>query len=182
MQLLYFVFARFKIAVLAVLADCLYPQPVGTRAMAMEAALHMLDGREFEMVSAVVFRMVGFVLSQIFCKSHGVNVMINGNERHGHGYEEVNALLLTTQLSVSRGVETTQGPLEVLVPPTFWKEWPEVCRAGTVARCSPLCHNIRGKALSRVDAGHAKRSLLPSSGKLRRMRPLLLKSPPAQSE
>ena len=43
----------------------------------------MLDGREFEMILVAVagFSMgifVGLVLSQIFCKSRGVNVTING--------------------------------------------------------------------------------------------------------
>ena len=79
--------------------------------MAMEAALSMLDGREFEILLAVIFSMgifTGFVLSQAFCKSRGVNVTINGKERHSHRDEEVNA-----KMSVSRGVETTLGPVEV---------------------------------------------------------------------
>ena len=62
--------------------------------MAMEAALSMLDGREFEILLAVIFSMgifTGFVLSQAFCKSRGVNVTINGKERHSHRDEEVNA-------------------------------------------------------------------------------------------
>ena len=57
--------------------------------MAMEAALskRMLDGREFEILLAVIFSMgilTGFLLSQAFCKSRGVYVPINGKERHSH--------------------------------------------------------------------------------------------------
>ena len=40
------------------------------------AALSMLDGREFEILLAVIFSMgilTGFLLSQAFCKSRGVN-------------------------------------------------------------------------------------------------------------
>ena len=61
------------------------------RTMAMEAALSMLDGREFEVLLAVIFSMgifVGFVLSQIFCKSCSVNATINRKERRSHGDEE----------------------------------------------------------------------------------------------
>ena len=139
----------------------------------------MLDDREFEILLAVIFSMgicTGSVLSQVFCKSRGVNVMINGKERHdSHGDEEVNAKLLTKQLSVSRGVETTLAPLEVLIPPTFWKNWLEICRTGPVVHCSPLYHYTRGKGLSHLQ--------LYKAGKLRGLKPpLLLKSPLAQSE
>ena len=52
-------------------------------------------------------------------------------------------------MSVSRGVETI-GPVEVLIRPTFWKNWLEICRTGAVVHCSPLCHYTRGKGLSRL--------------------------------
>ena len=103
--------------------------------MAMEAALSMLDGRELEILLAVIFSMgifTGFVLSQAFCKSRRVNVTINGKECHSHRDEEVNA-----KMSVSRGVETTSIPVEVLIPPTFWKNWLEVCRRGTCSSLQP---------------------------------------------
>ena len=106
--------------------------------MATEAALSMLDGREFGILSAVIFSMgifTGFVLSQVFCKSRGINVTINGKERRSHGDEEVNAKLLTKQLSESRRVEIALGPLLVLTrPPTFWQNWLEICRRN----CSSL--------------------------------------------
>ena len=126
--------------------------------MAMEAALSMLDGREFKILLAVIFSMgifTGFVLSQAFCKSRGVNVTINGKDRRSHGDEKVNA-----KLSVSRGVETTLGPVEVLIPPTFWKNWLEICRTGTVVHCSPLCHYTRGKGLSRLQLCKAREKII----------------------
>ena len=126
--------------------------------MAMEAALSMLDGRELEILLAVIFSMgifTGFVLSQAFCKSRGVNVTINGKERHSHRDEEVNA-----KMSVSRGVETTLGPVEVLIPPTFRKDWLQVCRTGTVAHCSPLCHYTRGKGICRLQLCKAREKIV----------------------
>ena len=153
--------------------------------MAMEVALSTLDGREFEILLAVIFSMgifAGFVLSrlsQAFCKSRGVNVTINGKERHGHRDEEV-----SDKMSVSRGVETTLGPVGVLTPPTFWKEWLQVCRAGTVVHCSPHCHSTRGKGLCRLQLCKAREKIVSkSAGKLRGLKLLLLlKSPLAQSE
>ena len=49
---------------------------------------------------------------QRVCKSRGVNVTINGKERHSHSAEEMIAKIFQEQLSVSRGVETTLGPVE----------------------------------------------------------------------
>ena len=58
-------------------ADCLCIRSHLGRVMAVEAASSMLDGREFEILLAVIFSMgifSGFVLSQAFCKSRGVKM------------------------------------------------------------------------------------------------------------
>ena len=83
---------------------------------------------------------VGGILTKLCCRSF--QVTINGKD-HRAQQEQKNIKLLSQQMSVSRGVETTLGPVEVLIPPTFWKNWLEICRTGTVVHCSPLCHYTR---------------------------------------